>query len=403
MRIVIVGCGDAGLSAAFAAARQDPTAEITVISEEEKYYPRCPLPYLIGGNLSEKDLIKDLDLMFKGTRIKLVIDHAVRLSKDSIECEDNTIPFNRAVVATGGHASQIPGSLALRTLKDARDIQRLAKDAKEIVIVGGGMLGCELADMLGGTIVEKDDRILPNFDREFADVIAANLKAKGVKISTGTKEIPESDLVISCIGVEPNLELARNSGIKASSFGMIVGDHLQTNRRNVYAAGDCIEEWCFISKQPMHSYLGPQAEREGVIAGVNAAGGDMAYLGSLNAVAAKIGEVEIGRTGMSSADAERHGIKTVVGRIDTKTKPEYERTARELMIKMVFKNRRLIGCQALGGEGVDGIINLASYAIQHHASIDDLMSLGYCFSPPICSAPNPIVLCAENAKRRMTR
>jgi NADH oxidase (H2O2-forming) len=402
MKIVIVGCGDAGLSAAFAASRQDPSAGITVISEEEKYYPRCPLPYLIGGLVEEKELIKDLDDMFKGTKISLVIDRATKVSKKSVECENNTVPFDRAVIATGGYASKIPGSLALRTLKDARNIKTLAKKAKGIAIVGGGMLGCELADMLGGTIIEKENQILPDFDNEFAGIIEEKLKGKGVVIRTGTKDIPKSDLVISCVGVSPNLELAINSGIMTSNFGIVVNEHLQTNKKNVFAAGDCVEEWGFISKQPMHSYLGPQAEREGVIAGVNAAGGDMVYGGSLNAVAAKIGDLEIGRTGFSSRDAEAHGMKVVVGKINTKTKPEYM-TAKDLMIKMVFKNKRLIGCQALGGGGVDGIINLASYAIQHHASIDDLISLGYCFSPPICSAPNPIVLCAENAKRRMKR
>jgi len=404
-RVAIIGCGDAGLSAAFAAAKSG--AEVTVISNELDYYPRCPLPYYISGKIDRSDLVKPLRQVFKGTDIQVIFDKAVKICGDAVICEKTNVRFDKAIIATGCNAKKISDSLSLRSIGDADEMKKRAKGGKsgkqeKPVIIGGGMLGCELADELGGTLIEAKDRILPNFDPEFSEAMQKELSKK-VKILTGTTKVPKSDFMISAVGVSPDTSLARASGIKCSEFGIVVDNCLQTSMPNVYAAGDCIEERCFFTKKPMHSYLGPQSERQGVIAGVNATGGDMRYEGSLNAVVAKICGVELGITGLCSMSAEERGMKTTFGRITTKTKPDYDKGAQELILKMNFDGEKLVGCQAMGGESVDGIINLASYAMQHGATVDDLINMAYCFSPPICSAPNPIILCAENAKRRMKR
>ncbi len=398
-RVAVIGCGDAGLSAAFAAVKQG--AKVTVISDERVYYPRCPLPYYIGGKIKRKDLVAPLEAIFKGSRVKVVFDRALEIKDGTVICEKGEVPFDKAIIATGGRPKRIGNSLTLRTMADADEIKRRAKTEKP-VIIGGGMLGCELADVLGGRIIEVQDRILPNFDPEFSAIIERLLR-KRADIKTGTTKIPESGFMISAIGVIPESGLAERSGIETSEFGIKVDNRLETSMPDVYAAGDCIEEKCFFTKKSMHSYLGPQAERQGVIAGTNAAGGDMRYEGSLNAVVAKICGCEIGVAGMCGADAKKRGIETTWGVARTKTKPEYDKTAEDLMIKMHFSGERLVGCQAIGGEAVDGIINLASYAMRHGATVDDLINMTYCFSPPVCSAPNPIISCAENAKRRMRR
>jgi len=398
-RVAVIGCGDAGLSAAFAAAKNG--ANVTVVSDEKSHYPRCSLPYYIGGDVKRSDLVKPLEQVFKGTRVKVIFDRAVKICGDVVICEKTNVRFDRAIIATGGRAKRIGDSLVLRTIKDADGIKRLAK--KKPVIIGGGMLGCELAEVLGGTLIEAQGRILPNFDPEFSEAIHKELSKRKVVIKTGTTKAPKSDFTISAVGVVADNELAKASKIKCSEFGIVVDDCLRTSMPNVYAAGDCIEERCFFTKKPMHSYLGPQSERQGVIAGVNAAGGDMRYGGSLNAVVAKIGESEIGITGLCSMVAEERGLKTTFGRVTAKTKPEYHKAAQDMMIKMTFDGEKLVGCQAVGGEDIDGVINLASYAMQHGAMVDYLINMAYCFSPPICSAPNPIILCAENAKRRMKK
>jgi len=387
------------LSAAFAAAKEG--ADVVIISDEKEYYPRCPLPYYIGGKIKRSDLVKPVEALFKGTRVKVVFDKAVKISGDTITCAKSKVRFSKAIIATGGRPKRVGESLTLRTIKDADEIKKKAKKGKP-VIIGGGMLGCELADVLSGTIVEAQERLLPQLDPEFSELIEKELSKKA-KILTGTTKAPKSGFVISAVGVTPDNELAKASGIKTSEFGIVVNDWMETGMPNVYAAGDCIEEKCFFTKKPMHSYLGPQSERQGVVAGTNAAGGDMKYSGSLNAVVAKICGYEVGMTGLCSLDAERKGLKTTFGRVRAKTKPDYDKTAQELIIKMIFEGERLVGCQAIGGEDVDGIINLASYAMQHGGTVDDLINLAYCYSPPICSAPNPIILCAENAKRRMKR
>ncbi len=396
-KVAIIGCGDAGLSAAFAAAREG--AEVTVISSEKEHYARCPLPYYVGGKMRKEDLVKPLEAIFRGTGVKLVFDKAVRIEKNIVICEKARVAFDRAIIATGASPKRIGDSLVLRTIDDADGMKALARKHKP-VIIGGGMLGCELADVLGGTLIEAQKHLLPNFDPEFSEMIEAELRKKA-DVRTGTAKAPKSDFTISAVGVAPDSEMAKRSGIKTSDFGIVVNNRLETSMPGVYAAGDCMEERCFFTKKPMHSHLGPQSERQGVIAGTNAAGGDMHYDGSLNAVVAKICGYEIGVTGLCSLAAEGNGMKTAFGRIKAKTKPEYDRNAKDLMIKMIFEGEKLIGCQAIGGESVEGVINLASYAMRHGGTVDDLINLSYCYAPPVCSAPNPIILCAENAKRRM--
>ncbi len=398
-KIAIIGCGDAGLSAAFAASKLG--SEVTVICDEKDWYPRCPLPYYIGGKIKRDDLVKPLDQLFRGSGIKTIIDRAEKIQDGKVICKECEVPFDKAIIATGGSPKVIPGALTLRTIQDADEMKKLAKKHKP-VIIGGGMMGCELADVLGGTIIEAKEKILANFDEDISEIIHEDLSKKA-DIRTSTTKAPKSEFTISSIGVVPDNQLAKNSGIKTSEFGIVVDNRLETSMPGVFAAGDCMEEKCFFTKKPMYSSLGPQAEREGVIAGTNASGGNMLYEGSLNAVVAKICDYEIGVTGMCTEAAKKRGIKTVFGRVHTKTKPDYDKNAKDLIVKMLFEEGRLVGCQAIGGESIEGIINLTTYAMQHGATVDDLINLAYCYSPPICSAPNPVILCAENAKRRMKK
>jgi NADH oxidase (H2O2-forming) len=389
-RVIIVGCGDAGLSAAFAARKAG--ADVTVVSYEKEWYPRCPLPYYIGGKVSKKDLLRPIEKLFAGTGVNVVFDRAEKIKEGQVVCQNNNIDFDKAVIATGGKPKKVGDSITLRTFDDAEKIRSLAKDSKP-TIVGAGMLGCELADVLGGTLIEKEDRLLPILDRDITDPVQNYLSEK-TDLRTGTTESPESDFVISTAGVLPDTGLAHDSGIKVSEFGIVVDDNLETSMPGVYAAGDCIEERCFLTGKPMHSYLGPQAERQGVIAGANASGGKMKYNGSLGSIVSKVGDYEVGKVGIPG--------KTF-GKVRTFTKPGYMKTSEEIMLKMFFDGKRLIGCQSVGRGSVSEMINIAGYAIQNNASVDDLINLPYCFSPPVCSAPHPIILCAENAKRRMKK
>gem|GEM_PF-1625905 len=402
--LVIIGCGDAGLSAAFAAAKDG--AHVTVVSNESEHYPRCPLPHLIAGEYKKSDLSKPLDDMFKGTSVVIKKGQVLKLKDISLECDFGELSYDAAIIASGASPKRIADSLVLRTMDDALEIKRRIDAGERGLIIGAGMIGCELADAIDGTIIEKENRILPRFDPEFSKEVEKRLSLR-CKILTSTTDAPKSDFTVSAIGVSPNTTLAKDSGIKVSDFGIEVDSCLKTSKENVYAAGDCVAEKCFITGARIHSYYGPQSERQGVIAAKNALdekcdNGCFRYPGSLNSIVAKIADIEIGMAGISSERAKEAGIDFTFGKISTTSLPYYSPFGKKIVVKMLFEREteRLIGCQAMG-ERIDGIINLAAYAMMKSASVNELMNLPYCFSPPVCSAPNPIIICAENAKRRL--
>ena len=389
--IIVIGCGDAGLSAAYAAKRQSPACSVTVVSNEDSYYPRCPLPYLVSGEITEK-LDKPLDEIFRASGIKVVKDKALKIS-DSVECENSELGFDKVIIATGASSVCLPGTVPLRTIEDAEKIKK--RCGNSTVVVGAGLMGCELASVLKCTLLEKQQQVLPGFDPRISKAVKKELENQGVKVLTDSSEIPEVGLKISAAGVRPNIKLAQDSNIKCSENGIIVGDNLETSMKNVYAAGDCIEQKSFVTNKPIHARLGPQAERQGFIAGTNASGGKMVYRGVLGAAIAKIASLEIGRTGVSAGLPEM-----VSSKIKTTTKPEFHPTSKDLFLKLVFSRKQLVGAEAMGGESVAGVIDVASLAIQKKATVDDLINFAYSYAPPMCSAPNPFVLCSQIAKQK---
>jgi len=442
-KIIIIGCGDAGISAAVTLLRMSKDSEITIIEKEKYFYPRCPLPFVIGGEIvGTKKIIKKIEDMFSGTGINVVCDTVLSINpgENTLRTKNHTVVYDYLIMATGASCyvppikgSNLSGCYTLRTIEDTREIMKRIVDSESAIVIGGGAIGLEVASAfinhnLDVTVVEVMNRIMANsFDPNFSKIIEEYLKDNGIKILTGAKvnEITErqdrkgevggvivdrkfipADLVVFSTGIRANSELAEHAGIKVSRNGIVVNEKLQTSIPNIYACGDCIEIEDILTGKKVQSGYGTQADREGHIAGINIAGGVVGtFEGTLGSVVTKAMDLEIGRTGLMETEAKEAGYETVSGIVKTKTKPDYYPGAKDFWTHLIFdaKSEKLLGAQIAGGEDVVGYVNLASMALQKGNTLHDTLKFKYSYAPPICSAPSPFVLAAENAYKKLER
>jgi len=444
-RIVIVGANAAGVDAASAARKTDRTAEITLITNEDRgAYSRCGLPFVLGGHISSfEDLVIYPSSYYRMMKLDLRLETTatnIDTKAKTVEIQNKTgkqetLPYDSLILATGA-SSFIPpikgkekqGLFVVRTLEDGKKIDQAIKNgAKSAVVMGAGLIGLETAVALverglKTTVVELLPQILPAMlDQDMAKDAQDMLEQKGVKIMTekgveeflGTEKVTAisaggeqitADLFVCAFGVRANVELAKNAGIAIGETRAIKTNmKMETSAKDVYAVGDCAETVCLVTHRPFLSQLGTTAVRQGKVAGINAAGGYAIFPGALGSAVTKMFDFEIGATGLTEWRASINGVDIVVGRITAKTKAAYYPGALPIKIKLVIEKetKRIIGGQIIGGEEVTQRINALSFAIQKQMTVYDLAKADTCYAPPVNETWEPMVLAAEMAVRRL--
>jgi 3-phenylpropionate/trans-cinnamate dioxygenase ferredoxin reductase subunit len=150
------------------------------------------------------------------------------------------------VIATGARPRALDGALQLRTLDDSLELRRRADSAQAAVVVGAGFIGCEVTASLTQlglkvTHVVRDEMVFGALQcPPLSEALAQTFRAHGVDLRLGTTEVPQADLTVAGIGVEPNVELARDAGLEVRS-GVVVDERFRTSREGVYAIGDVAE------------------------------------------------------------------------------------------------------------------------------------------------------------------
>ncbi len=275
---MVVGHGIAGFTAARILA--DSGAAVTVVTEETRtYYYRPRLPDFIAGRADEAELVAFPDQWYAEKGIHILLGHrvdrveprATRVVLDSGE----TLPYDRLLLATGGtpflppiEGLKAPGVMTVRTLEDARRIKEMAKAKTPTVVLGGGLLGLEIAAALAArgastTVLESSDRLLGRqLDKGAADILLARVRQMGLEVWTGVDvervvtgggteggvtgahlaegRTVKGNLILVTAGVRPNLDLARAAGLSVNR-GVVVDGFLRTSDERIFAAGDCAE------------------------------------------------------------------------------------------------------------------------------------------------------------------
>lgn len=448
MKIAVIGGVAAGTSAAAKARRENRKAEIVLFEKNDEIsYAGCGLPYYISGVIVDrKELIANTPEEF---RQKYDVDLRINHEVTNVSPEEKVIKYNnlnrdstgrykydKLIIATGAKpvAPPIPGSdlsniLTLRKVKDADRIKNLInkQNINKVVIVGGGLIGLEMAEAfkeqgLEVVVVEMQPQVLGNFSKEMAEIIEGYLEEKGVelilddgvaeftgdrqveKVHTGKGKEIKTDLVLLSIGVKPNVKLAEKAGIElGSTSAIVVNEEMETSVSDIYAAGDCVESRDLITENPAWVPLGSTANKQGRVAGGNAAGGDYRHKGILKTGITKIFEMTAATTGLSEKEATEKNYEVESVKITTKDHASYFPGAKNLHIKGIFakKTGDLLGAEIIGKAGVDKRIDVLSTAIYGGLTAKDLFQIDLAYAPPYSNSKDPVAILGMVAEKKL--
>ncbi len=276
MKVVIIGNGLAGTMAAKTLRELDPQVEVQIFAGEKyPYYPRPNLIEFVAGKLPFEKVFAFSEDWHVRQRIDIHLGNPVRRifpdSKEVEVAEGGRVGYDALLIASGA-SSFIPpikgaakrGVFALRTMEDALSMLDYLKDHHRVVIIGGGLLGLEIARAIRSRgaeveVVEVFDRLLPRqLDSQGAALLKIQIESLGIRVRLGviTEEILggeevsglrlkggaelDADMAVIAAGVRPNLALPIEAGL-ATDKGLIVDDRLQTSVAGIFAAGDGIQ------------------------------------------------------------------------------------------------------------------------------------------------------------------
>jgi NADPH-dependent 2,4-dienoyl-CoA reductase/sulfur reductase-like enzyme len=446
-KILIVGGNAAGLTAGSRAKRLDPRLGVTVLEKGPFIsYSTCGVPYLLSGLVASGDLVRYTPGSLRQER---GIDAHIGIEVDSIipsrkmvtgkradTGEAVRFDFDRLMIGTGvrPRLPEIPGVdrknvFTVTGLADVAPLQAALADARDVVIVGGGYVGLEIAESLRAigktvTIYERRERVLGSVDEDIARIVEYELVRNGVRLRTGAEVealVGESDrvsgikargqlgaqpadVVLLDTGVVPNVELAVEAGIRTGPTGAIaVNEYMETNVPSVFAAGNCAEAFCSIRRRPILHYVGTVAAKQGRIAGENMTGRRAKFAGSVGTTILKVFELGVGRTGLTSSEAATERIQAVSARIEAMDRAAYYPNARKIWVKLIADrdSRKVIGAQVAGYGDVSKRIDVAAIAVTAGMTVESLSETDLGYTPPYSSLWDPIHVAAQNLLRKL--
>jgi len=276
LQIVIIGNGIAGITAAVSCRKlgNDP---ITVISSESKYfYSRTALMYIYMGHMRFEDTKPYQDNFWHQNNIELIQDKVTEIDHQNSVLSTKSggkISYDKLVIATGSKPNifawpgvDLQGVFSMYHLHDLEKINSITENCKRAIVVGGGLIGIEIVEMLRSRNIEVTflvreknfwDIVLP---KEESEMIEKEIRSHGVdlrlstelasinsddgkkihSITTNSGETIPTEVVGIAVGVTPNIDMFKNSAIDVNR-GILVDSQLRTNISNVYACGDCCE------------------------------------------------------------------------------------------------------------------------------------------------------------------
>ncbi len=437
LNVAVIGGGAAGMSAASRIKKLKPNWCVDVF-ERTAYvsHAPCGVPFYLSDVVNSIFDLCAYDVNFfkekRGINVHLnseVVDIGDGYLEVIERGERRRYEWDKLVFATGARAKrlnvgcmELEGVTCVHNIENAPIIKEIAKRYENVVIVGSGYIGVELADSLSRkksvTVIEQSSHPLPEYDEEISDILLAEMKQKvNLRLNERVVEIVGkdrvekivtdkgeyfADLVIVAVGVEPNIELAKQLGVKLGESGAIkTNEFMETSVKDVYAAGDCAETRNVVTGKSDWIPLAAPANKMGYVAGSNVAGQRIAFPGAVKSQITSFYNLEIGKAGLSEKEAINCGYDAVSVTISTRSRARYIPDGK-ITVKMVADadSQRVLGIQAIG-RGVAKRIYGAAALLYKEASVEDFFFADFPYYPPISPVWDPLVLAARNMFRKL--
>ncbi|SFK39117.1 FAD-dependent oxidoreductase [Geodermatophilus ruber] len=442
-RLVVIGGDAAGMSAAAQARRLRAASDlaITVLEQgPEVSYSACGIPYWVGGQVPDRDrLIARTPSQFAAQQIDVRTGtraEAIDLDAGTVRTSaGETLGYDSLVVATGGRPLRPPvpgldaeGVHGVHRLADGADIRAaIAAGARRVVVLGGGYIGLEMADVLhqrglSVTVVLADPLPMGQLDADMGERVCKAMGDMGIDVQPNqpVREIETDadgvvravrtdagsypcDLVVLGLGMGPEVALAREAGLRLGETGAVEVDRSQRSRSHpeVFAAGDCAQTFSRITGEAQYVPLGTHANKQGRVAGSVIGGRAAHFAGVLGTAVTTVGGLEIGRTGLCTSQAEQAGYDFRSETIEGTTRAGYYPGAEQIAVKLITEHGSglLLGAQIVGGAGSGKRIDILATAIWAGMTAEEFAGSDISYAPPFSPTYDPVLVAARVVSR----
>jgi NADPH-dependent 2,4-dienoyl-CoA reductase/sulfur reductase-like enzyme len=424
MKVCIIGAGDGGAIAAAQIRRVDSEAQIDIFSRRgELGCPPCEIPLVIGGTVANWDeLIRGFrqtsfwEKRNVGVHLNAEVTRIVRDEK-YITAGNEKYGYDKLILALGATPTipPFPGldgknEFALSTdFADGRVLGEAVSRYRSAAIVGGGFIGLEIAAALKARgyrqvyLLVRSGILRARLDADVAERLTNLLEQNGVELilpakiegittKDGKKRVVlsdrelEVDFVFFATGSKPNIGLGQEAGLQIGETDAIaVNQYLQTSDPDIYAIGDCMENWDIVTGAKRRHMLAGNAIRTGYIAGRNAVlGNRIAYEGTVMPFVTMVFGHQIGAVGFTESEAGEKGLDTTSIIVDTPRLRE-RFNGRPTRYKLIADSKTgiLVGAQIISEEIVSGTVDKLAVAIANKMPLIKLVQIDSCYSPHV--------------------
>lgn len=442
MRVIVVGGGAAGASCAARLRRLNEDAEIIILEKtDEISIANCGLPYYCSDVINDraKMLVSNPSVFKNLLNVEVRLNSAVTsINKEAKKItvnNDYELEYDKLVLALGASPIKppIPGIdskkiFTVRTLLDADRIKDFVKQngVKNAVVIGGGFIGCEMAENfvhmgLNTSIVELSNQLLAPIDSDMAAFVHNHMRDNSVNLilSDGVSAFEESEIVLTSgnkipydiailsIGVKPEIEVAKTAGLQIGARGLCVNEFMQTSDMDIYAAGDSVEVKDFVDGLTTLIPLAGPANRQGRIIADNICGLNSTYKNTQGTAVVKIFDQTIANTGNNEKQLIAKEVEYRKIHILGNSHATYYPGSFPMFIKLLFNNDgKILGAQAVGLEGVEKRIDVIATIMRLGGKVQDLIDSELCYAPPYSSAKDPVNqlgMAADNVIKEFVR
>lgn len=426
MKVIVVGCTHAGTSAVVNLKVLHPDAEVVIYENNDNIsFLSCGIALSVGEIVKEPEKLfynspENLEKSGIKTRMKhdvLGIDFENKKVKvknldTNEEFEDS---YDKLILTLGSwpiipklEGIDLENILLCKNYSHAKIIDERKDSANNVVIIGAGYIGVELAEAFERlnkkvTLIDAENRIMSKYlDKEFSDIAEKEFTDRGIKLVLGEKVVKfngnngkvekvitdngeyEGDLVILCIGFRPNTKLIEGKLDTLKNGAIIIDDYMRTSREDVYAAGDCCMVRYNPAKDNRYIPLATNAIRMGMLIARNIEKPSLKYMGTQGTSGIKIYDVSIASTGLTEASVKATtnlDVDSVT--IHENNRPEFMPTFHDVMVKLVFEkeSKRIVGGQIASKVDMTEHMNTLSVVIQNNMTIDELAMTDFFFQP----------------------